>query len=729
MPVIHLNQAFGLDVEGSLSSGAKLLEFFPKFNQLADVKLDALRDEDLATGLNLVEPLPVPADGLSLKLSAGASVRFALIGPGAHGLDKDDPFDAIGVPDGELYFAMALRLSGGTKLSGSVAPLTLGFAPEGELELRCYRRFQRGTDGFPALRGALAAAASSFVLPWEVADLRALGPDTVLVLRGEGTLAASADVSAALPTESLASTSLVGGHKFEAQAGASVGVEASLQLAGTYQARLRRLDGQRAELSIYTLKSAETSLGITAEGGLSAAVGTFDLGERVVKALSPKPVVDVDEFRRALPDEDDDAKKARITAFQASIQAGICTKLQASLGAACDALQSHEALWAFEIDTNQAVSDDARAAVADVFRGKLGKLTDDPHTLPAGFALTRNFVTDSGAHKLSLKINVLGLVNLIEVDKLAQFAKVERNRDGDITLMTDTLTENRLQALLSVFGGDGKRLRKLLSENFLITAAYRTKDLGVLPPDFQAKHTYFAIHGSTNREAMKDELDVACAFGWLTQNQVLDRLGGGSDFGRTTLFVETQYAGAAVRDAFLKPGGQPPLEESYAQIGRAGLKKLLEGDAGQPYRWALASDPAVWTAFEKTGNRTQFPGIFGLRADTMDPRLDAAGTDYYAITGWASAMAAASRALAEIDALVGAGPVKADAPNVQQARQLLKKRLEQVVKNTKDEFGEPLGLILFYYAANRNGAACMRVTGPQIQTRKFHGDPAVAAGN
>ena len=64
------------------------------------------------------------------------------------------------------------------------------------------------------------------------------------------------------------------------------------------------------------------------------------------------------------------------------------------------------------------------------------------------------------------KLNLLGLANVISVGKLVQSTTTEHNGNGDVTLVTDSSTASRLQALLVTFGGDRKRLRKLSERRF-----------------------------------------------------------------------------------------------------------------------------------------------------------------------------------------------------------------------------------------------------------------------
>lgn len=715
MPTINLTDALGLDLDGSLRPHTNLLKVLPTFPKIADLPLDQVPVADLSAALNLTEPIPVPVEEIGLSLHAGASASLSLLRPGQHTIDDNDPFNEIDIKDNEIYLMLGMKFSTDGTLSAEVGSLSLGFSPASELEIICYRRFERGPEGFPKFRKALATAVSSFVLPKRSKDLNDLKSDTVLVLRGSGTLSFSAGVSVSLPTQSLASVSLVLDQKLQVSAGGSIGVDADLTLTGGYQVRLRRLDADKTELGVYTVRSEEATLSISAKVGVSASAGPFELTERVIRALSSKPAVDVAEFKQALPGEDDEAKTLRIESFQASIKAAISTKLQASLALAFDALHSHEAAWLFEIDSSLATTPAANDAIAAALDGRFGALTADPRALPAGIRQASNILTDTDLHKVSLKINLLGLVNLISTEKLVQVTTAERNADGDITLISDTSSGSRLQALLVIFGNDHKRLRKLLSENFLIVASYQAKDLGVLPPDFKAKHTYFAIQDKTSREAMKNELDVPRILGLIDSSAVQQRLGKTGQFGRTDFYAEAVYTSAAVRDAFLNPDALRPSVESYEQIGRLALSELLEGDEGQEFRKKVANDNALWSALKQDGNRANFAHIFGLPAGSNDPRVGAAGADFSAITSWAEAMTAAGSAIREIDGLLGAAPVAANAANFDTARELLKKRLGQVVAHTKDEFGEPLGMLMFYMAASQNAKRSVIVSGEKIE--------------
>jgi hypothetical protein len=678
MQNIKLTDALGLGLDGKLAPGATLRTLVPAFAKLTGLPLDQVPATEAAGVLNGSQPIDL-GGGIALQFGGSGGGRFALLGPKAHSIDEDDPFTEIPIAENEIYVALALTFSLSAGVNGTFGPATLGFSGEQEFEIRCYRRFRRGPAGFPAFGAAFAATANAFRLPTTAGELEAIDADTVLVLRSTGSVTVSAGVSVSMPVQSLASVSLPGNIKLEAKAGAEVAIHAGVTVSGGYQVRLRHTDGRNTELGIYKMKSREANFSVSAQAGVTASAGGFELTQRVIGALSTQPVVDREEFQKALPGEDSEAKTRRIEGFEAGLKAAVSAKLQISVAAAWSNLSSHEAAWLFEID---------------------------PVT---GVREISNILTDTGVHKLTVKINLLGLANAISVSKLVQVTTTEHNGKGEVTLVTDSSTSSRLQALLVTFGGDGKRLRKLLSEDFLISATYSASDVGVLPASFKARHRYLEIHDSTSRDEMKNHLDAIRALGLLTAEKAGAILSANKSFDRISFYAETAYTSDAVRAAFLQA-------EDYESIGRAALGALLQGDRGQEFRLRVATDDALWAQLKDTQNRAAFPPLFGLHAGAVDPRVEAAGADFLAIQGWARAMAAAGQATREVDALFSEGTVAVDDPRFTKAREILKERLGDVVKNTREEFGDPLGMVMFYEAAKRNADRKAVLSGPKIET-------------
>ena len=130
----------------------------------------------------------------------------------------------------------------------------------------------------------------------------------------------------------------------------------------------------------------------------------------------------------------------------------------------------------------------------------------------------------------------------------------------------------------------------------------------------------------------------------------------------------------------------------------------------------MAKDHGLWSRLKETQNRAAFPPLFGLAAGTVDPRVEAAGADFLVIQSWAHAMSAAVEAIREVDALIAGSPLAADDARLTKAREILKQRLGDVVKNTREEFGDPLGMVMFYEAAQGNADRKIVSTGEKIET-------------
>ncbi|MGH9673862.1 MAG: hypothetical protein ACRD44_11835, partial [Bryobacteraceae bacterium] len=443
MPTIPIHRLFGLSLDGSLAGDAALPSLLPRFFQISELPLDKVPVSELSAGLKFNRPVDLVEDKLQFTFGASGGGRLALLRPADRALDEDDPFGEVPIADAEMYVAIGLDFALEAGVGGEAAAASFGLTKEFSLGLSAYRRFRRSANAFPRFAEALGVTAASFRLPRKAAELAEIAEETVLVIAGSGSLTLSGAFSLALPVETLASVS-AGPAKLEVNAGASVGVDARLTVSGGYQVRLRKTGPRAVEIGVYKMKSEERALAVTAAAGISAKAGGFDLGEQILRAINRQPVVDAGEFRKALPGEDDDAKQRRIEAFEASLKSAISTRLQVALTAAFSRLKSNEAALLFEIDLDAAVTAQTQAAIEAALSGDFSGLAAGP----AGVSQKANILTLSDVRTQSLKLNLLGIVNVLSVTKIAQISVVERNAQGEITLVTDTASVSRLRVLL-----------------------------------------------------------------------------------------------------------------------------------------------------------------------------------------------------------------------------------------------------------------------------------------
>jgi hypothetical protein len=173
-----------------------------------------------------------------------------------------------------------------------------------------------------------------------------------------------------------------------------------------------------------------------------------------------------------------------------------------------------------------------------------------------------------------------------------------------------------------------------------------------------------------------------------------------------------------VRRLFFDDQGRPRAVGEYETIGRSALGALIAGDEAAQIRARYAdlgaAGTSVWENMKRQGP-FNFGPIFGL-PNTGDPRVGVAVADYIVITDWAKSMHAAAAAIQEVDALIaGAGAAPDDAV-LTAGRERLKERLASVVRETKEQFGDPLGMMMVYIASKEDAAKTVRATGPEIET-------------
>jgi hypothetical protein len=715
MPQIPISDVLGIDVNGALSQDAKLQKMLTEFLHFRDTPLDQIPVNQVKANLNFEKPLDVSAGDLRLKVGASGGGSMTLIGPKQRALDEGDPFDAIAVKADERYVALELDFSMDATLSATAGAVTFGLSGHKGFDIKCYRRFQDTGAGFPMFLKAIGAAASGFLLPRDLSDLGKLDSDTVVVIAGSGVLSVSGGFTISMPVQALASVGPIAGQELAVNAHGSFGTKATLTMTGEYQIRLRRVHDGVVEIGVYTLKSRDAALRVSGAIGVSATVAHVDLAEKFIDALSRQPAVDKNEFRQALPGEDGPAKERQIEGFESSLSGAIAMNVEASVTAALSSLRSDEAVWLFEVDLDAATSSEATAAITSALAGDFTALTRDPNTLPAGITQKEDIFTKTELHKQKLNVNVLGILNLMSVAKLTRMSTIERNAKGEITLITDTSSASRMEALLLNAGVNARRLRKMLSENFLIEAAYHATDLGVLPPEFKSRHTYLEIHDATSKQAMKDNLDVARVLDLIGQDEENRRLSK-KQFGRTTFYAEIRYKSDMVRRIFLDDTGAPRSIEDYETTGRSALGALLSGDAGQEFRHRYTDlgiqASNLWNDMKGIGNVAGFGPLFGLSAGTSDPRVGAAGADYITIVRWAAAMHEAGTVIREVEEML-AGSLSD--VRLTKAREHLKGRMADVVSRTHEHFGDPLGLVMVYLASGQNGQRSMIASGPEIE--------------
>jgi len=263
------------------------------------------------------------------------------------------------------------------------------------------------------------------------------------------------------------------------------------------------------------------------------------------------------------------------------------------------------------------------------------------------------------------------------------------------------------------FLADPDKLRKVLAQSFLITAAYRCSGLIAHGPSLKASYWHFAAHAKTNRQTMAAYLDALHALGLVSETQKEESLSNLNDFGRSTFYVGTDYDDVLSQSLYLRPDDQPRGIEEYEQIGRQALRQLLHpGD--DDYRLRSLENDTIWQQVKATGGTlvNLAPLFPDLRPDTQIPII--AG-DYLLIEWWASTMSRLAVTLSAAKRFFSQKPAPAsDSPAFQKVQGDLWRRMADVASNTHDRFADPWGLVAMDLASGQHSVASARVVSPGL---------------
>jgi hypothetical protein len=271
------------------------------------------------------------------------------------------------------------------------------------------------------------------------------------------------------------------------------------------------------------------------------------------------------------------------------------------------------------------------------------------------------------------------------------------------------------------FGADTQKLRHVLAESFLITAAYHAAKL-MDGPSLQCSHSFFELQNSTSRADIIRKLNTGVAIGLLSRDEATAP-DGVPAFGRTLFTVSVEYDSDLLHGMFLDSAGTPRPQETYEIAGRNAIQFLVQADDPDAVRLRPAIDDDLWRKMKAVGQ----PGFGGLFPGVAPPLVGAIVADYSSIQWWAETMRNTAQQLVKVEQWTSQHPGLAarDDPDFQKLREDLAGHLKQVAANTREEFGQPWGLIAMNQLANRVAGAKLLISSPTF-VREKHREPAAA---
>jgi hypothetical protein len=694
MASFKLNDRLGLDldVQPGANSG------FSRY--LADLRTIVI-DHDLAnvSGLTLGDPLVRSfSTGLNFKLAnfqAGAGGGFEIFVPVETNrflFHPDEYGDNISLELGQRSLSVHLEVSAGVPLRDSLGKVGLGITPGAATILANHRIF----DGAPTVVSAIGETIAKFTIPGDVDDLRALDEKTIVTVNRQGTLSFSASAELLSVVNPLATVNLPAPvPALQVKSGESVSVAAQWKISGEYQVRVRKIASDKVRLGYYRKRSSSFSIAVTAGAGISAQLGERDLFSTILGAISSNAKADVAELEGA------GVGANQISSIQSAVTAGVQRTLELAVAFELGALNANDAAFLYDIDL-AALDDVGRDAIAHALAGDLTAIADN-QSLPAGVTMVRSIISNLRARKHTLKVNLLGIYNFISISRLALSGTVVFEPATGELVITDSATAERIRASMVNFGADTQKLRQVMAESFLITAAYRGGNCFVAAPELACRHTYFEVHDTTGRETLRQELDAAVALRLMRDDEQRALVESAQEFGRTAAYAETAYDDQLTHALFLR-NGQPRPVEDYEQAGRDAMAALVH----EAHRRFPMVDNAIWAKMKDTGQ----PGFRQLFPQFNEVQVGALTADYTVIRWWADAMHSTAKILA------GMSGMDPQTPAFENTRRSLAKHLADVASKTKEEFGRPWGLVAMYLVSDSQAEARVKITGTGVALEK-----------
>ena len=711
MPTITLTDRFGLDVDAQPAPTSALLKYFQQLpslrfdtldlGKLGGLTLDQPAIQSLSTGVSFKDPVNLGDGAPALSVAAGANASFKIISD-AHDLPGQDQ-TMESRPD-TCYVALGIEATVSADLSATSGALKFGASPSTTLDAVSYSRFPLKTG--VTLLQALQQTVAGFSMPASSGDLGDLPAGQIVRVAVNGKLEVSGSVNLLAITNPLASASLPAPLPVvSVSAGGSATAGVSCAIEADYEIVARKLDSGVVGLGWYHKNGAGVTVSAKVSEGIAAAFGTTDLFSQVVSAISADPKADLKELAGAgVPDN-------QAAAFQGAVKQATSRKLEIAVAGEISANDSQGTTFLYEI-VPAALTEESREAVDNALRGDLAGL----HTpgLP-GVSCLRSIWDNVRKAGLDLDVNLLGIFNYGSVASLSLEGKVLYEPATGSLVITDQATAERIQSAQVNFGADTRKLRQVLAESFLITAAYQSAKQPVAGAvSLRCSHSFFELENATSPGDMSRKLRVGVALGLLSGDDA-ELPEGIADFGRTLLTAAADYDDNLVGGMFLDANQSPLAPLCYEAAGRKAIQLLVQSTDDDAVRLQPATDDGLWRRMTAVGQ----PGFAGLFPGVPAPLVGAITADYSTIQWWADAMCGTARKLAAIRLWLVRNPAAAfDDPDFQKLRQDLAGHLRQVAANTREEFGQPWGLIAMSQLVNGRAGAKILIASPKLVRNK-----------
>lgn len=706
MPTFKLSDefSFSTDVQAGPGALSKYFKSLPDYVALA-IDLNALRtttwdDPEVATTQNKLtfkSPVDIGEQAVCLKIDAGMSGSLTVFVPQTDNdplFDPDQFGDNIPVRLNERYINLSLQASVATTLGTSVDKLKFGFTGQSGVNLTYCQRFSLA-DVTPPVLESIKQTLANFAIPADVDDFANMPEGSVASVDSTGSLKFSGTVNLLTFVNPLATVKMPIGSDVKVTAGGSIDVGAGYEYSGDYQVRVRRLAGSIFHLGFYKQRQKDFSITATASAGISSSLDSNPLFQALLQSISSDPKVDQNELAAAgLP-------QARINALQAALKSSIDRTLSLGVGMELHVIDENDAMFLYEVDINT-LTPESKALLESAIEGDLGGLVAGDQTPGPGIRALKSLISSSKTLKHAFKVNLLGIYNSISISKLISDGSVAWDATTGEYVLTDSVTASHIGIDSVNFGANPDKLRDVLSESLLMTAAYRAGACVSDQPHLQARHSYFMLSDQTSRDQMLHNLQIGAGLGFADAASTAGNLpAGAQQFGRTTVLAEACYDDDAFSALFFD-GDRQRGESEYDRAGRTALTFLTHLGDGFEYRARAAQSDALWASMRAIGNvgSVQFRQLF---PDLDTHSVSNIGVDYLNIVWWTDAMLKTGQKLLAIRQYLSQPGVGRTDREFLKRKQDLADQLEDLAGRTRKDFGGPWGLLAMNLVSPRPG--------------------------
>jgi len=684
MPAIPITDQFGIALDAQPANTSALLTYLKQIpslklesldlTKIAGLTLDQPAVRNISTGISFGQPIDVGKDAPKLSIAAGVSgsLKFG-----------DD-----------ASCSLSIEATASAKLSEASGVLSFGAAPSTKIEITSTSHFPRNSG--VTLAQAVRDTVDQFTIPAAASDLKGMAAGQRCEVSVNGKLRFSGSANLLAVTNPLAAVTLpspLPGVSVKAAGNVSVGVSCTLETEFAVSAT--KMDTGFVRLGWRRKKASQVTVSASASEGIDAQIGSTELFTKIIGAISKDPEADLKELTSAGLSADQSAE------IQQAVKAAVERKLEISVQAAFTA--SDTQTTAFDYDLDPAQWDDASQHAIDA--ALAGDLSFLHAGALSGVTCVRSIWDDVRKRSLELDVNLLGIFNFRSVSSLALEGKVLVEPVSGALTITDTATADRIRSTQVNFGADTQKLRSVLAESFLLTAAYHGSNHELSAPTLRCSHSYFDLQNSTSVSEMWAKLHTGIGLGLLTLADVMLPKDV-ADFGRTLFLASADYDDRLVRSMFLDSTGTALPVELYERMGRMALQFVVMPGDDDEARLKPASDDILWKRMKEAGP-TMIPSLFVFFAE---PIQRAIVSDYLTIRWWADAMSKTAQLLESRST----------------THEQLAAHLLDVAKTTREEFGQPWGLIAMNLLVQPQGGARMVLTGPILALEKQRDLAAVA---